>query len=157
MFYQWKTHFFPPWTELFYTLAYNTLIQKVQILDPLNKILITVLVDELEYRQITEGPSHLLLASFSSSKYGCRKNKTPVESFFFFCVLIQHVFFLLDNVTFCTCWDFHVISSFGVRMSAISYTVAKKEHFCCSIWYYNDHLGWNWYERVACFIKYCRN
>lgn len=92
MFCQWKTHFFPLWTDFFYTLGYANLIPKVQILDLLNKILVTVLGDELDYRKMTEGPSHLLLASFSSSKSGCKTNKALVESYFFD-VLTQHFFF----------------------------------------------------------------
>lgn len=92
MFYQWKPIFFLLELNFFYTLGYTSLIPKVQILDLLNKILVTILIDELEYRQMTEGPNHLLLASFSSSKSGRSMNKTLVKSSFF-CVLIQHIFF----------------------------------------------------------------
>lgn len=146
-----KSFFFCPWTEIFYTLWYTILIQKWQLLDLPKKILVNVIVDELENRPKAEDPHHLPLASLSSSKSGCRRNKTPVASIFLVSWLNMY-FFLLENVTFFTCLVFHFISSFGVRMSAISHTVAKKEHFCCSICYDNDHLGRKLYAGVTCFM-----
>lgn len=124
MFCQWKTHFFPLWTDFFYTLGYASLIPKVQILDLLNKILVTVLGDELDYRKMTEVPITYSWHLFLPPNLDARRTRHLWNPIFLMSWL--NTFFFLDNEAFYMCWIFHVISSFGIRMSAISHTVAKR-------------------------------
>lgn len=144
MFCQWKTHFFPLWTDFFYTLGYASLIPKVQILDLLNKILVTVLGDELDYRKMTEVPITYSWHLFLPPNLDARRTRHLWNPIFLMSWL--NTFFFSRQWSILHVLDFPCyIQLWHQNVCHILYS-SKKEPLYCSICSYNDHLGWNCIE-----------